>query len=296
MKKFSESIHAAEKTWDTINISDVRYVAWSSLQQIRRDVETSFSNGMSIHKFVADLFGRKKKMFGLALACGDMESERLFFESNKGSFNRIDGFDISSDSMNKYVSKTIIFNKNQSDLNYLVLPKERYALAVASHGAHHIYNLGNFFYQTNQSLKNSGLMYIYEWIGPNRLQIPMLNRVFSTLLLLMFFTRSERTTHMGNVKGRWLQYDPKFWEPTEACNSIELFDQYKKYFSLISSYSHGGLTYPIFEGIAQNLNQKSAIVRIKINFILVLEKVLTKLKVIKPLFNVSVGRKTLGVI
>lgn len=298
------NVTLAAQTWDTIDIGKVRSVAWSSLGYISDALDHDFSCSMNSVEFVhSQLMGgcpqspRITDLRGLALVCGDMQAERGLFENGKKlRFSAIDGYDISRESMKKYKPKKgVTFTAHVQDCNYLNLPQNQYALAVALHGAHHVYNLGNFFYQSNKALLDNGVFFMYEWIGPKRLQIPVINHILSTLLLWTLFSKQERTTHMGHRKGLWVQSLPETFEPSEACNSTELWQQYHTYFDPISTVFHGGLCYTVFEGIAQNLDETNSWTSFRISLIYTLEKILTKLRVIKPLFVVSVGRKRPGI-
>ncbi|MEX2255314.1 MAG: class I SAM-dependent methyltransferase [Acidimicrobiia bacterium] len=289
----------AANTWDTIDIDRVRQVAWLSLEQVATDLDDSFAPDSTSTAFVGDLLSERfpgESLIGAALVCGDMAGERMYFENlPTAEFTHVDGYDISRVSLERYTPDGLTFEPHVVDCNRLDLPADRYHLIVALHGAHHVFNLGNFFYQANKALKPNGLLYMYEWIGPEYLQIPRTNHAVASALVLSLFRRSERTTHMGEVKGRWLQSDPSSFDPSEACNSRELYPQFQKYFRTIRAHEHGALMYPIFEGIAQNLDQGDPWTRARIERILRIERRLTRLKVIDPLFVSAVGERRPGI-
>jgi SAM-dependent methyltransferase len=287
---------AAEATWDTMDLDQVRSVAWSSLEQVSGDVWHRFSGAESpaerVNRALAEARFPTPLLTGAALVCGDMESERMWFEHGTHvQFGHVDGFDISAVSMERYHPDGVTFSGHQVDCNRLELAPDRYHLVVASHGAHHVENLGNLFYQANKSLKSGGLLYMYEWIGPEFLQIPRTNHAIASLLLYLLFPREQRVTHMGQQKGRWVQPGPDTFDPSEACNSTDLYPQFLRYFEPLTAVAHAGLTYPIFEGIAQNLDQSDPRTRKRIRLVLRLERLLTRARVIKPLFVVALGRK-----
>ena len=64
-----------------------------------------------------------------------------------------------------------------------------------------------------------------------------------------------------------------------------------KYFKPIKMYLHGGLMYPIFEGTAPNIDETKLINKLRIRIVYHVETLLTKLKIIKPLFVMAVGEK-----
>lgn len=297
----SSSLSKTTQVWDEMNQAEVRQVAWSSLAELSQWYANEFSGSepgnLYIHRLLAERLGeRRVGLRGAALVCGDMAAERGYFETDSiCKFAEVDGFDISSVSLSKYKPQDLQFNSRVTDCNNFVLDPGAYDLVVTCFGAHHVYNLGNFFYQAAKSLNRGGLFYMIEWVGPTFLQIPRSNHLVASALLLSMFDRRTRTTHVGQVKGRWIQYPPAALEPSEACNSTELVPQFCKYFQPIKMTFFAGLAYPIFEGIAQNLNQSDPGVRRKIRTVYEIEKLLMRLRVIKPLFAMAVGAKRDGI-
>lgn len=289
-------IERAQQTWDSIDIDEVRSVAWLSVAAVNSDIWREFSQLRGPVAVVTDLLaerGRTDGLAGASLVCGDMQSERLFFEHTpRVTFRSVDGYDLSPVSLARYVPDGIEWRPHQVDCNELELPAGAFDLVVASHGAHHVQNLHQFFAQARRSLTPGGLMYMYEWIGPTFLQIPRRNRFFARLLLWALFpSRRVRTTHMGRRKGlRYLQDKPHEFDPSEACNSLQLYPAYEANFSPIAEYRHGGLTYPMFEGIAQNLPDTER-TRKRTELVVRIEKWLTRRGLVHPLFVVAVGER-----
>lgn len=289
-------IERARQTWDTIDISRVRSVAWLSVDTVSADIWHEFSQMRGPVAVVTDVLaerGRHDGLAGAALVCGDMQSERMFFEHTpRVTFRSVDGYDLSPVSLARYTPDGVEWRPHQLDCNELELPEAAFDLVVASHGAHHVQNLDRLFSQARRSLRPGGLMYMYEWIGPTYLQIPRRNRFFSRLLLLALFPgRRVRTTHMGRRKGiRYLQDAPHEFDPSEACNSLQLYPSFVANFVPLIEYRHGGLTYPMFEGIAQNLpdNERT---RRRTRFVVRAEKWLTRHRLVHPLFVVAVGER-----
>jgi len=289
-------IERARRTWDTIDIDRVRSVAWLSVDAVNDDIWHEFSEMRGPVVVVTDLLaerGRHEGLAGAALVCGDMQSERMFFEHTpRVSFRSVDGYDLSPVSLARYTPDGVEWRPHQLDCNELELPESTFDLVVASHGAHHVQNLDGLFGQARRSLKPGGLMYMYEWIGPTFLQIPRRNRLFARVLLYALFPgRRVRTTHIGRRKGIWyLQDAPRKFDPSEACNSPRLYPAYLANFVPLVEYRHGGLTYPMFEGIAQNLPDDER-TRRRIRFVVRAEKWLTRRGLVLPLFVVAVGER-----
>lgn len=183
------------------------------------------------------------------------------------------------------------------DCNVIDLPRSAFDLVVVSHGAHHVMRIDHFFEEARASLKPGGLIYIYEWIGPEFLKVPRKNRLVATLLLLALFpSRRTRRTHMNKVKGwRWIidAADPNV-DPSEACNSLQLHRAFSDRFVPISQHLHGALTYPMFEGIGQNLDESKSSVRLRLRWVLAIERFLIARRWVHPLFVEAVAEPTPG--
>ncbi|WP_414622716.1 class I SAM-dependent methyltransferase [Calothrix sp. CCY 0018] len=296
----NSNLEKAKETWNNIDIAKVRSVAWCSISYFENKTSYNFSGGESsvhlIHKLLAERLPQSKlnNLKGAALVCGDMQSERGFFELEQFiQFGEVKGYDLSEVSLGRYQpNSNINFIPNLIDCNDLILERDSFDLIVGCHGIHHVYNLGNLFYQAHKALNKNGLIYLYEWIGAEYLQIPLTNHIFAAILLFLLFpSKKTRTTHMGKVKGFWIQHTPPEFDPSEACNSQELLPQFLKYFKPLRIVIHGGLTYPIFEGIAQNIDETKLINKIKIRIVYFTEELLTKIRLIKPCFMVVVGEK-----
>jgi len=229
------------------------------------------------------------------MVCGDMAGERGFFENAKGvTFKNVDGYDLSPQSVERYKPNNINFFPHICDVNEIILEKNKYHLIVGIHGIHHIYKLANVFFQMHKSLKNKGLIYLDEWIGPNFLQIPLHNHIIASLLLIILFPiKKKRTNHEGMTKGLWIQYAANCFDPSEACNSEKLYPNFKRFFKPITIVKYGGLLYPVFDGLGQNFYETSILDKIRVRFVYFLERLLIKMRVIKPLFMGVIAEKKL---
>jgi SAM-dependent methyltransferase len=276
-------------------------VAWNTIPYVGLAVTTALTGSPEInptHLTFAELEKRypagTHDLRGIAIACGDMTSERDYFEHRTTvGFAHADGFDVSDVSLAKYTPRGITFSAHTIDVNEMVLPEATYDLAVGSHGLHHIANLSNCFTQLHRALNPKGLLYMYEWIGPEYLQLPAANRVVATALLYLLFPRAEqRTTHEGYVKGlRWMGHSKEQLDPSEACNSTVLMRECLQRFRPLHRFDHAGLTYPILEGLGHKIDQSNPSTMRKLRTIIGAEKILTRLKIIKPLFTILIAEK-----
>ena len=289
-------IAKAERMWDNFDVEAGRSVSWLGLYAVSEDIWRRFSPDPNPVFWVAQLLrerGRTDGLVGAALVCGDMQSERPFFEHpTQVSFAEVHGYDLSQESLNKYVPDGVTWHPHKVDCNVLELPEMAFDLVVVSHGAHHVMRIDHFFEQARASLRPGGLIYIYEWIGPEYLRVPRKNRVVATVLLLALFpSRRTRRTHMNKVKGpRWIMdaADPNV-DPSEACNSLQLHRAFTDRFSAISQHAHGALTYPMFEGIGQNIDESKPWVRRRLSWVIAAERFLVARRLVHPLFVVAVA-------
>ena len=287
---------AGHEVWDSIDVDAVRSVAWLAVPEIGEDIRRSFGDGIGFVSSVSSVLegrGRTSELVGAALVCGDMESERDFFERTPTvTFREVHGYDLSRVSLERFVPRGIGWHPHHVDCNQLELAPGGFDLIVASHGAHHVANVDNLFRQSNLALGSGGVMFMYEWIGPQFLRIPRRNRIAATIVLMALFPRrSTRRTHMNKVKGlRWIldSADPAV-DPSEACNSLQLLPAYRRYFEPLHEYLHGSISYPMFEGIAQNLDQSRPFVRRRIEWAVRIDRFLTRRRIVHPLFVVAIG-------
>ena len=289
-------IDRAEQVWDDMDVAAVRSVAWLGVQAVTTDIWGGFSDGsgpmVTVSRLLAER-GKTDDLVGAALVCGDMQSERMYFEHTQHvTFREVHGYDLSQTSLDRYVPDGVAWVPHKVDCNELSMPEATFDLVVASHGAHHVMNLENLFAQARRSLKPGGLFYMYEWIGPTYLYVPRRNRwAAKAVLITLFPSWKIRRTHMKRVKGlRWVldQADANI-DPSEACNSPELLPAYRRHFEPVAEYLHGALSYPMFEGISQNFDQTKPWVRRRLQWAVAIERFLTVRGWVHPLFIVAVG-------
>ncbi len=135
-----------------------------------------------------------------------------------------------------------------------------------------------------------------EWVGPPYLQIPRANHLAAALLLWAMFPRGMRTNHLGIPKGRWTQVAATDLDKSEACNSPELLPQFLRYFRPIKIALYGGLAYPVFEGIAQNVREHRWQNQVRLRVVDYAERLLTGAGLIDPLFVTVVAEKRADVV
>lgn len=287
----ANEITRAQEVWNNIDIVKVRDVSWLAFSDIGKYINDTLAEGRSLHARVFDLLATrpdKENLRGAAMVCGDMRSERDYFLPPDAHFSSVDGFDLSSVSLERAKLNTDFpFTGHCVDVNNIQLPACAYDLVIGSHGIHHILEIRHLFRQIAQSLKAEGIFAFFEWIGPRFLQIPISNRFFSVLLLYILFPlRKHRTTHEGKVKGLlWIQNRPCSFDPSEAINSPEIMPAADEIFQAHTRIFFGGLLYPMFEGLGTSIPNGA---NKKIQAATRIERFLINTGIIKPLFSMCV--------
>lgn len=300
-----DNIDKARQFWQQQDLLKVRNVAWTAISYFDEKYVRRMTGSESLPRYLWSLLenrthaAKRDDLAGCALVCGDMKGESVFFEHASGvRFTEVHGYDLAAAVISSYQPKDqgVVFHPHVVDINDLVLAKEGFFhLIIGSHGIHHVMNVGNLFFQANKALAPDGLFFMCEWIGPRYLQIPRPNRIVATSLLFLLFPKRSRTMHDGTVRGRWIQFPPEFFDPSEACNSTAILGAYTSFFRPIRSVFFGGLAYPIYEGCGYLYDEgswsRSWRHRMRVRIVYFLEKWLTAIGIVKPLFVFTVGEK-----
>lgn len=287
----------AQDYWDQADLDAVRDVSWLAIEEISLGAARAFHPSGDPRQVVDELLvpiarRRPDGLRGLALVCGDMAAERGFFlPRGELRFASVVGVDLSPESLARAASFTseFPFEPRVADANELRLEPGSLDLAVGMHGIHHIRELAPAFDELARALTPDGVLFMYEWIGPEFLQIPARNALVARLLLLTF-PRRERRTHQGRHKGLFLQLPPSAFDPSEACASSLLEPEFMARFDVVRAVHFGALSYPMFEGNAPNIDMTDPTTARRVHRVLRIERWLTDRRVVQPLFLMAVGR------
>lgn len=294
----SDMARSAEEFWDGADLDLVRRVSWLSTpyfteHALRKFLGADYLDGLvpSLHRLLRENLGEgglHGGLRGLALACGDMFGERDFFSSEVLSFDVVEGVDLSEEQLLKARENCrghgFEFVPIKGDLNVMGLRDSRYHLIVANHAVHHIEDLDHLFSQVARALKGGGLFFCNEYVGPERLQVPLRNRAFASLALnALVWPSSRRRTHEGESK-RWIRnIDPATLDPSEAVRSSEILSACRRHLRVEKLHLYGGLNYPAFEGLGLHFEVCEEDERLMKKFTS-LEELLARARLIKPLF------------
>jgi SAM-dependent methyltransferase len=197
---------------------------------------------------------------GLSLGCGFGGFERHAMKI--GICRTFDAFDISEQAIasakQEAKNQSLEINYAVRDLDEIQLPPRTYDLIVADSSAHHIYNLENYFKNCKCALKDDGLFYMNEYIGPSRFQTSeTVSSIINELLALL--PRRYRNNLLSKGLEEISQYVPstvdhfESTDPSEAVRSAELINTLKLYFDVVCYRPYGGaILHMLLSGIAGN--------------------------------------------
>lgn len=293
----TDAAELARQAWDGFDFDLAWAVSWKNIPAVYKSTrpypqEPSLQGLVDSELAKAFPYGEEHSLVGAAVLCGDMRHEREFFRDRYRAirFQQVHGYDLSPKNLDA-AGEVLDFEfvPHKVDCNNLVMEKNRYHFIVGHHGIHHVYNVSNLFFQCNQGLKPGGLLYVEEYIGPRYLQTPFANYWISRLLLVLLFSKRERTTHENRLKGKWMHYAPGMLDISEACNSEVIEKEMLEYFEPVHILRYGGLCYPMLEGLGRNFDSGKGAWRFR--FLIYLERALQHLKIIKPMFLQAILKK-----
>jgi SAM-dependent methyltransferase len=297
-RKEKDTGAGAGEFWDGADLDLVRRVSWLSTPYFTRHAVWKFLGDdargelvPSLHVMLKESIGEErsgKPLRGLALACGDMCGERELFSPGVLTFGTVEGIDLSEEQLRRARENCegwgFEFVPIKGDLNTMRLREERYDLVVANHAVHHVAELEHLFSQVNRALRPGGYFFCNEYVGPERLQVPLRNRLWASLLVnLLVWPPSRRRTHEGRSKAWIRNINPATLDPSEAVRSSEILSACGGNLRVEKLHLYGGLNYPAFEGLGLHFSVCEEDERLLRRFIF-LEDVLTRLRLVKPLF------------
>lgn len=187
---------------------------------------------------------------GASVGCGTGIAERQTLDIDL--CKEMDGFDFSPDSLKSakvkaqekgYDTRLHYINK---DLNKEALPEDKYNFIISFGCLHHIVKLEFFLSQVNAALKNNGLFYFNEYIGPSRFQwtdkqLDVINKIAKLLPI--------RCLLADNLK-RMSEDD--LLDPSESIRSEEIMFLAENKFELLDVRYYGGtILYPLWAQVVR---------------------------------------------
>jgi ubiquinone/menaquinone biosynthesis C-methylase UbiE len=212
------------------------------------------------NKYLSD----KKDLKMLSVGCGEGLHERNF--AKHGCFSQIDAIDFSSQSV---VNAKKFAVENNLDINYQIgdfkkinLKKNSYDLILFSSSLHHFENvddtLENFI---KPLLSENGILVVFEYVGPNRLQWSKKQLDKANQLLEKLPKKFKLLINNSSVKTK--SYRPGILrmllvDPSEAIDSEAIVPSLKNKFKVLEQTDLGwNILHILLKGISHNfLNEE----------------------------------------
>ena len=223
---------------------------------------------------------------GLELGCGN-GLPTLSFST---VVQYIDAYDISDEAINLAKKNALEkgiknINFNVMDLNQIGLPHNEYDVVFFNHALHHFDALERIFSEVAKSLKPGGIVFIDDYIGPNRLQWKQREYAIMTEIdnILPDKYRMD-SLHENQVRSEveiiTLEAFEPDWpggDPSEAVRSEEIIPVLKKFFEIIEEKPQGGtILHGLLQGIIHNFNPEDETDTAILRLICLIEKLMLK--------------------
>lgn len=226
----------------------------------------SGSETISYEEYVSKKFLHNKDNLSLiSIGCGEGAHERNFY--NHIPFKKGLGIDISFESVKKAKAYA---EEEGKDISYLCsdffkidFKSEKFDLILFDSSLHHFENI-NYFLKNNIKpiLKKEGILVVFEYCGPNRLQWEKSQLVKCNNLLQQLPNEFKKFENSSCIKKK--VYRPGILrmfaiDPSEAPDSKKIVQALHSNFDVLEEKSLGwNIIQPLFKGIAHNfLNEKT---------------------------------------
>ena len=263
-----------ESKWDSyISTSDFWLIpaiqqSWNKM--ISGDPEMLYEDYV-VQKYLS----KKQNLKLLSVGCGEGFHDRNFAKYD--CFSQIDGLDISPVSIKNAIKLATESNLNinyfQGDFKKIKINPNSYDVVLFSSSLHHFEDVDATLKEyVKPILKENGILVVYEFSGPNRLQwsqkqLDMANELLKNLpkkfrLLYDKSSIKKKVYRPGLV--RMLLVDP-----SEAVDSEAIVPSLNKHFQVLEQTNLGwNILHILLKGIAQNFINDEPETKKTINFLI----------------------------
>lgn len=267
------------------------------LEMINKKTSGDEKIDMFAYFFNKYLNERKGEYIGLSLGCGTGADERRF--QNEKICRILEAVDISEEAISQAresaKKEKLDIRYRVDDINNIKLEKNKYDVIIASSSLHHIENLERVFNEINDSLKNGGLLFVNEYVGPSQFQytekqVAIINEIIEILPLVY-----RKSVTNGDLKPRFIPSSKEYMteaDPSEAIRSAEIVGLLEKYFDVIEKKNFGGtLLHMLLQDIVGNFDPDDPKDAAALNLMIYLEDILIREKVIQSNFVFMILKK-----
>jgi SAM-dependent methyltransferase len=286
--------------WDDFNMELARKTSWTGAGDLGYWAFQKMCDGRyaEMMDLISDTMQvpRAEPLRGLVLGCGDMAGEHAHFINPNLPFSEVDAYDVSAQSLERARqltdAKGLNVNYHIADINQVELPPDRYALAVIFHAYHHFEQVDRVAQQVNQALLPGGVLYLWDYIGPRKLQHTE-SQLFHAQQMLQLLPYKYRRELDGKMRQRVQSVPADTLSPDEAICSDKILDAIARHMNVVWQYNWAGLLYPLLEGIAFNFTTRDddqALLR----FLFDLDCALCQSGQVEPNFTITLATRNLA--
>ena len=287
-----------EEFWDEVDVQVGRSVAWLAACDgalgawAQEELLGGGHLGSSLPALM-DAESRRSPKYALVLGCGDMRSEHSMLIHPDVQFDRIDAYDVSTQSMQRAKEFTdslgLKVTYQAGDANTMDFPADTYSLVICYFAYHHFREVDRVAAQIAKTLTDGGIFVTIDYVGPPRLQYSkeQLYWAHHVLNTLPARYRKERT---GAVRIQIHSMPLDQISPDEAPCSDQILDALARNLNVTHQYNWAGLLYPLLEGIGGNFADTPED-RELVRFFFDLDKLLVESGRIGPNYTMTVARK-----
>ena len=210
-------------------------------------------------------FSESKELKMLSIGCGDGYHDRNFAKYD--CFSQIDAIDFSNKTIDNAIKSA---KENNLNINYLsgdfknaFFEKEYYDLILFNSSLHHFNSVEQTLRDYVKPLLNkNGILVVFEYCGPNRLQwtdkqLKKSNALLKILPEKYKYLYDEKTLKKKNYKPGILRM--LLVDPSEAVDSESIVSSLKKHFKTLEHVNLGwNILHILLKGISHNfINDKT---------------------------------------
>lgn len=291
-----------DRTIEAWSHTENRKVAWGQIPGVQERINHLISGDRQLdyrNYFASKFFDGKKGLSAVSLACGTGENEVRWFET--GIFEKIEGYDLSMNRINAAVENAEKYGyENNLEFHvadmYEILDQEKtYDVVLCHMSLHHFAPMEKVVEKIHQKLNEQGLLIIYEYTGPDRLQWDRKHlKICNSILQLL--PNDYRWCDTGaRLKNK--VYAPSVLrmmidDASEAVESSKIMECVSKFFvEQESKNMRGAILHPLFSRIAHNFTKNDPDTEKLIQCVFDIEDVLYSLGELPKIYTAGVYAK-----
>lgn len=287
-----------EEFWDEVDIEVSRSVAWLAACNgvLGAWAQAELLGHGTLESRLPDLLGEechRLPKHALVLGCGDMRSEHNLLIHPAVQFDRIDAYDVSTQSMLRAAEFTeslgLNVNYQVGDANTMELPANEYSLVMCYFAYHHFRDVERVAAQIAKTLTNDGIFVTIDYVGPPRLQYSQ-DQLFWAHHLLKTLPDRYRKEISGLTRTEIHSMPLDMISPDEAPCSDQILAAFDRHLDVTHQYNWAGLLYPLLEGIGGNFADTPEDRKL-VRFFFDLDKLLVASGQVEPNYTMTVARK-----